>query len=195
MIEVKFTPAQGNWLEVTWTDVVQLPDVETPARPALFDADGNEVRPAIEASTKPGGTRTTELKHVSYHPTQLAMLQADAEAMGTPLDDHADMLAEWAASYVPPPPPSAPELLAKAKAARAAAIAAITVTTSNGNTFDGDEKSQDRMTRALAGMDEADTLPWVLADNTVAVVGRAELREALRLAGAEMAAIWVGVYA
>jgi len=86
------------------------------------------------------------------------------------------------------------ELLAAAKAARADQIAAITVTTSGGNVFDGDERSQDRMSRALAAMDDADTLPWVLADNSVAVVGRSELREALRLAGAEMAAIWVGVY-
>lgn len=86
------------------------------------------------------------------------------------------------------------EALAAAKAARHTQIAAIVVTTASGNAFDGDEKSQDRMARALAAMDEADTLPWVLHDNTVVVVGRSELREALRLAGAEMAAIWVGVY-
>lgn len=84
---------------------------------------------------------------------------------------------------------------AATKAARHDQIAAIVVTTSNGNAFDGDEKSQDRMARALAAMDDADTLPWVLHDNSVAVVGRSELREALRLAGAEMAAIWIGVYA
>lgn len=87
------------------------------------------------------------------------------------------------------------DALSAAKAARHTQIAAIVVTTSSGNAFDGDEKSQDRMARALAAMDEADTLPWVLHDNTVATVERSELREALRLAGAEMAAIWVGVYA
>lgn len=87
------------------------------------------------------------------------------------------------------------EVLAAAKAARHAQIAAIVVTTTNGNAFDGDEKSQDRMARALAAMDAGDSLPWVLHDNTVAVVGRDELREALRLAGAEMATIWVSVYA
>lgn len=108
MIKIKFTPAQGNWLEVTWTDVVQLPDVETPAKPALFDADGNEVQPAVEASTQPGGEKLTELKHVSYHPTQLALLQADAAAMGTPLTAHADMLNEWVDSYEPPAPEPVP---------------------------------------------------------------------------------------
>jgi hypothetical protein len=69
MIELKFTPAQGDWLEVTWLD------------------DGKEV------------------KHVSYHPTQLALLQADAALMGTPFDDHTAMLNKWVDDYVPPPPP------------------------------------------------------------------------------------------
>ena len=108
MTEIKFTPAQGNWLEVTWTDVVQAPDVVVPAKPALYDADGNEVQPAVEASTEPGQITRTELKHVSYHPTQLDMLQADAEAMGTSLDEYAEMLAEWVADYVPPPPEPVP---------------------------------------------------------------------------------------
>ena len=104
MIEIKFTPAQNQWLEVTWTDVVQAPDVETPASPALYDAEGNEVQPAVAASTAPGEITRTELKHVSYHPTQLDLRQADAAAMGTPLDDNAHMLAEWTASYEPPAP-------------------------------------------------------------------------------------------
>ncbi len=137
-----------------------------------------------------------EVKHTSYHPTQLGLLQADAAAMGAPLDEYAGMLAEWVSAYVPPvePPKTTEQLLAEAKAARHEKIATIVVTTSTGNAFDGDEKSQDRMARALAAMDPGDTLPWVLHDNTVAVVDRDELREALRLAGAEMAAIWVDVY-
>lgn len=81
-----------------------------------------------------------------------------------------------------------------AKAARGNAVAAIVVTTSAGNSFDGDEDSQNRMTRALAALGEADRLPWVLADNSVVEVDRAELQEALRLAGGEMAAIWVRPY-
>lgn len=108
MTEIKFTPAQGNWLEGTWTDVEQLPDVEIPSKPALFDAEGNEVQPAVEASTKPGGEKRTELRHISYHPTQLALLQADAAAMGTPLDDHTDMLNAWVDSYEPPAPEPVP---------------------------------------------------------------------------------------
>jgi hypothetical protein len=113
MTEIKFTPAQNQWLEVTWFDVEQLPDVVTPAKPALFDADGKEVEAAAPETTTPGGEKRTEVKHTSYHPTQLDMLQADAAAIGTPLDEHADMLAEWHLSYVPEPPapPVIPQVL------------------------------------------------------------------------------------
>lgn len=86
------------------------------------------------------------------------------------------------------------EDLADAKSKRSEKIAAIVVTTSAGNTFDGDEKSQDRMARAIAAMDDVDTMPWVLADNSVMTVGKSELREALRLSGSKMAEIWVSVY-
>lgn len=84
--------------------------------------------------------------------------------------------------------------LMRAKMSRSSKIDEITVTTSNGNTFDGDERSQDRMARAVAVMEDTDTMPWVLADNSVITVGKRELREALRLAGMQMAAIWVSVY-
>lgn len=84
--------------------------------------------------------------------------------------------------------------LAKVKAYRTTQVEEITVTTSSGNTYDGNEVAQRRMTSAITAMDETDTIPWVLVDNSVAVVDRAELREALRLAGAAMAAIWVAPY-
>lgn len=68
------------------------------------------------------------------------------------------------------------------------------MTTSAGNVFDGHEEAQNRMGRAVTSMEDADQLPWVLADNTVVLVSKAEIREALRLAGSEMARIWVSVY-
>lgn len=46
------------------------------------------------------------------------------------------------------------------------------------------------MARALVGMLEGETIPWVLADNSVAVVTRDELTEALRMAGAEQTRLW-----
>ena len=97
----------------------------------------------------------------------------------------------WAAPVVPPPTPE--QLREQAKAARSAAVAAITVTTAAGHTFDGDETSQARMSRAILVLSTgaAASVPWVLADNTVIQATAAELAEALALAGAEQARLWV----
>ena len=81
-----------------------------------------------------------------------------------------------------------------AKAARYDLVKAIVVTTQSGKQFDGDEDSQSRMARAIASLDDGETITWVLADNAVVLIGRGELREALRLAGAEMSRIWVAPY-
>ena len=99
----------------------------------------------------------------------------------------------WALVAVPVPAGPAPEQLREAaKAARAAAVEAITVTTAAGNTFDGDETSQTRMSRAIQVLSTGATasVPWVLADNTVIQATAAELTEALALAGAEQARFW-----
>lgn len=79
------------------------------------------------------------------------------------------------------------------KAERAAAVEAITVTTAAGNTFDGDEVSQTRMVRAIVALNATATpsITWVLADNSVIQATAAELTEALALAGAAQAAVWV----
>lgn len=81
----------------------------------------------------------------------------------------------------------------QAKAQRQAAVDAIKVTTQAGNTFDGDEVSQTRMTRAVLAMQStgAPSVTWVLADNTVIQATVPELTEALALAGAEQARLWV----
>lgn len=92
-----------------------------------------------------------------------------------------------------PPPPTPEQLRDAAKASRASAVAAIKVTTQAGHTFDGDEISQGRMARAILGLRGSDvaTVTWVLADNTVIAATEAELTEALALAGAAQAAVWV----
>lgn len=79
------------------------------------------------------------------------------------------------------------------KIRRAARVSAIKVTTSAGHIFDGDEESQGRMARAILGLQAVPggTVTWVLADNSVQEVGAAELTEALALAGAEQARLWV----
>ena len=81
-----------------------------------------------------------------------------------------------------------------AKAARAIAVANIKVTTAAGNEFDGDEVAQGRMARAvvvMSALGPTATVNWVLADNTVIQATAAELTEALALAGAAQAALWV----
>lgn len=95
----------------------------------------------------------------------------------------------------PPPPPAPPATLEELKARRAQAVDAIKVATAAGNVFDGDEVSQGRMSRAILVLAATGgTVPWVLADNSIAQVGAAELTEALALAGAQQAALWVEPY-
>ena len=84
--------------------------------------------------------------------------------------------------------------LSKAKQVRKQEVDAIIVTTAAGRSFDGNEDAQNRMARALLGLGDADTMPWVLADNTIAQITKAELQEALRLSGTAMAELWVKPY-
>ena len=81
-----------------------------------------------------------------------------------------------------------------AKALRQAEVDAIVITTISGKAFDGDEQSQDRMSRAINALNPLETTLWVLSDNTPAMISREELQEALRLAGAAQTAIWVKPY-
>lgn len=85
-------------------------------------------------------------------------------------------------------------VLAKAKQERAQAVANIIVTTTAGKSFDGDEGAQNRMARAITGMEDTDEILWVLADNTPAMVGKTELKEALRLSGQAQTELWVKPY-
>lgn len=82
----------------------------------------------------------------------------------------------------------------RAKFARSDAIDRLKVTTAAGNEFDADETSQNRMSRAITGMAESDTLPWVLANNNIIQVTKLELLEALKLAGIAMATEWLKPY-
>lgn len=80
------------------------------------------------------------------------------------------------------------------KAQRSESVARIAVTTTAGNTFDGDEISQGRMARAILGLQassEDATVRWVLSDNSVIQATAAELAEALQLAGRAQETLWV----
>ena len=75
---------------------------------------------------------------------------------------------------------------------RAAEVAALTVTV-NGKVFNGDEVSQSRMARAIisAGVINATSTNWTLANNVSTEVTLVELQTALAMSMQAMAAIWV----
>ncbi len=77
------------------------------------------------------------------------------------------------------------------KQAKADALNSITVTTTNGNTFDGNETARGNMTSAILSAEvigkTEDT--WKLADNTSAVIAITELKEALALSIQEVGRI------
>ena len=83
------------------------------------------------------------------------------------------------------------QAIAEYKASRQEAVNNIKVTTEAGNTFDGDETSQTRMVRAASLMEDVEVTNWVLADNTVIEVSKAELMEAAKLAGQEQTRLWI----
>lgn len=85
--------------------------------------------------------------------------------------------------------------LAIAKRERAAKVAAITVEV-DGMVFDGDESAQSRMARAITAAETAglESTVWVLADNTVKNVTKAQLQQALSKAMLAMAELWTAPY-
>ena len=95
------------------------------------------------------------------------------------------------------PEPTAEELaeqaLAQAKVERAEAVAKIVVEV-DGMKFDGDETSQGRMARSAVAMNDEETIVWVLHDNAIAQVTKAQLLQALRLAGEEQTRLWTMPY-
>ena len=84
--------------------------------------------------------------------------------------------------------------LAKAKTERVDIANRAKVTTSSGRVFDADEQSLIRMSVAIAALDPTESVMFVLANNEPTMVTREELREALRLGGAQFSAIWSAPY-
>lgn len=81
----------SNWVEATWVDRIQLPDVEVPESfgPTTRAEDGSIIPgELIPAHTAKGGLQDTQVKCHSYADVQMDMLRADAKELGTPLDEH-----------------------------------------------------------------------------------------------------------
>ena len=88
--------------------------------------------------------------------------------------------------------------LQKARQERAEAVSNITIEI-DGMIFDGDEISQERMSRtvvaaAATGEPGDATTTWVLHDNTVAQPTISQLARALRAAGEEQTKLWTVPY-
>lgn len=85
--------------------------------------------------------------------------------------------------------------LEKAKAERSEAVGKITVEV-DGMVFDGDEKAQSRMARAIqaAEITGAESTHWVLADNSVSTVKVAQIKQALAKAMTVMGELWTKPY-
>lgn len=101
-LNLKLDPT--NWLEVTWFEQTIEPDTIIPAKEAVLDEEGNEISPAEPERIEPGQVTNTQIKCVSYHPTQIDMLRADAAELGTDLDEYEALLSDWVESYIPPAP-------------------------------------------------------------------------------------------
>jgi hypothetical protein len=85
-------------------------------------------------------------------------------------------------------------LLNNAKAQRAEKVNSIIVEV-DGMVFDGDEKAQERMARAVIMANSLDEeTVWVLHDNTVATVTAGQLKRACREAGKKQTELWIVPY-
>lgn len=127
--------------------------------------------------------------------TVVNIIEASEQLADAIRSDTASIGDTWdgAAFIAPPAPPMEPRTGdTPQKLHRTLLVSRIKVTTSTGKVFDGDETSQNRMTRAITVLRETE-LPstlWTLTDNTQADVTLAEFIEALALASAAQSALW-----
>lgn len=133
-----------------------------------------------------------------------AISKSTGVCFGTPTtaEQWAALGVEYEVTVEPDPAPVEPtpeeieqKELEEAKRVRKEAVEAIKVEV-DGMTFDGDEVAQSRMARAITASDAAgmDSTVWVLADNTVATVTKAQLQQALSKAMLAMAELWTKPY-
>lgn len=59
-----------------------------------------------------------------------------------------------------------------------------------GNTYQGDETSQNRMTRAILSMTDTEVIPWVTKDNKIVNLSKVDLSAILKQAGIIQTSLW-----
>lgn len=163
----------------------------------------SQIRAAFPNTSLPAVLSDAVLASVNIFPVQATAPGHDpvthAATQTAPVKVGNNWVQQWSITELPADLVAANEVAAtayaraQAKLAREAAVAAIRVTTQAGHTFDGDETSQGRMVRAIVALNATASqyVTWVLADNSTIQATAAELTEALALAGAAQAAIWV----
>lgn len=125
-------------------------------------------------------------------------LEEYPESEVNPWDSYQVSLDEWNNSEPPRPTQPTPEqylintgLLTVAwTESRDSQIAELVVEV-DGMLFDADERSQDRMARAVAVGEAGVTTKWKLADNTIVEVTWGQLKEALIKGGEATTEIWM----
>jgi hypothetical protein len=132
-----------------------------------------------------------------YLPEAAAWCNEHGDRWVVPIEPTDDGVRRFQIVKAPYPTPEEIEAqeLEQAKAERAAAVAAIKVEV-DGMIFDGDEESQQRLTRAIqvAEITGMDSTQWVLADNTVATVTVEQAKQALAKAMLTMGELWTKPY-
>lgn len=94
-----------NWLECVWTEVKTRVEYTLPETPEEVDDEGTViVAYAPEQYFPPEVISEAPIKCVSYHPTQMDLLEADASSLGTSLEPYSDLLEQWVSAYIPPTP-------------------------------------------------------------------------------------------
>lgn len=185
-------PAQKRPNGQPITDVLNATTVEPPVledkQQAVWSGESWDVvedhrkKPSVEGSGTPYWLPGDAWNTPARYMTELGPLPEDA-LLEAPAKTDEELAAEE---------------LAQAKAERADAVNKITVTV-DGMVFDGDETSQERMSRTITaavatGEDMSATTTWVLADNTVAQVSMQQLAQALRAAGEQQTKLWTVPY-
>lgn len=167
-----------NSVEATWVTREQLPDIEVPESfsPTTRAEDGTIVPgEVIPAHVVPGGIKETVVRCHSYANSQMDMLASD---LGDDASQFADLMAEVAATYVPPVFDLGAARLAKNAEINAARLKANRSSfTHAGKAFACDELSRSDIDGITSFVTLAGALPpgwpggWKAIDNSYHPIG------------------------
>ncbi|WP_194709957.1 DUF4376 domain-containing protein [Pseudoalteromonas sp. S16_S37] len=161
------------------------------AHNANLDADSDELIevPELPAQPQLDLSLRRQCYRTEYVEVDLA-LTTEATPARTEYDDEALVAYIYPATHAHSEAQIAQVKRERFKQTRMQELAKLTVEV-DGMEFDADELSQQRMARALVVMQDDESTSWILANNDVAQVSKAQLFEACKLASAQQTALWV----